>query len=265
MGEVRQCPLCRTPRRFVACPVLDRLVADLPAACAYECGAAGLTVATVVAHEAICTARPVPCKFREYDCAWMGRALDAPAHEAACPRWPAEFRARTERRYRAEYDRVREMLTEHMNTVLDAVAAVIPHGIMSLPGVSLSVPALGARAVFAAASGRRFELRPDALARDTGLAPLRQAYGCVVAHDPTAEGDGAAGDGFGFMARMTVIIIDPERGVVVGVGSAQGSFPGDRIATIPVVFAGALVHPPPWTAYVAVDTVLPRTDHMICH
>jgi hypothetical protein len=268
-GEVRPCPLCQTPRKFVPCPMLDRIVADHPATCTFGCGAAGLTVATVAAHEDGCAERPVACKFREHGCTWTGRAQEAPAHESGCPLWAAEFRERTERHYRSECEKVRRTLVDRVGMAMGALRAVVPHSIMTLPAVTLAIDGAAGRAEFATASGRRFELRADALERDPGLAPLRQTYGCVIVHVPSAEVMMVTGDTpgqrgcYGFMARMTVILLDPATRAIVGVGSMADSFPGDRTAARPVVFAGPVVDPPPWSAYVAVDPLLPRTDRIL--
>jgi len=79
------CPLCRRSlfplREQLA---IDTMLRDVPEECSHGCGAPGLLVSTVAAHEETCAARLIPCRYTAIGCSWVGTIVDELGHRQGC-------------------------------------------------------------------------------------------------------------------------------------------------------------------------------------
>lgn len=84
-SEDVKCPLCHSalyPLHYEE--MVDRIVADCPATCSYNCDTEGLTVSTIAGHEEACEMRTVGCDYEEDGCTWVGQKAQAEAHKQTC-------------------------------------------------------------------------------------------------------------------------------------------------------------------------------------
>jgi hypothetical protein len=247
-GELRgQCQVCRVESAFATCPFINREVRDAPAECSNGCGAKGLTVSTVEAHEAACGYRYAACRNAKYGCAWVGKAHEeTTVHNPTCGfKVHAEFAegaARMEKRWGGRFAE----LSERVRVLLGALSGVICPATAEKPSVWFHMDAITDRRSFDVA-GRSFSFRAEPLARDPDIPELKQAYGCCVVRKPPppAVQEASAAAASVLWVRMQVILAVGE--TAVGVGTVIGTFSEAVPSALRVEFMVPVTQPPPWT------------------
>jgi hypothetical protein len=242
------CQACRKDSAFVPCPLIDREVRDEPAACKNMCNAAGLTVATVEAHEATCGDRFAACRYADSGCQWVGRSSTEAAHSEACLyRLEADYNARVERLERS-YEQKIARLSERIEAVLAAVRAVVSARVLAKLSVDLRMETIADRPAFVVA-GRTFSVRSCPLAKDPAIPRLKQAYGCCVVRVPDERAAVITTTRELWIHLLLFLLVD---GAAIGVGTIIGTLSETGQSALPATFVTPVTQPPPWTVSVSV-------------
>jgi hypothetical protein len=242
-----ECPACRQQCVFVSCPLIDRAVRDDPATCRNMCGTAGLTVASVEAHEVDCPSRFIACRFANVGCTWAGRHTAEDEHAKSCQFQLAErFNVLSERLARRYEAKVTELQNRH-NVILTALHGVMSQRTMDCLSVTLPMANIDEMPEFTV-SQRTFSFRAEYLIPDPGRKPM---LGCCVVNSPS-RGPAVIrkADEHRLWIRLQVILLSAD--AAVGYGTVLGTLSESVPSALPTNFVVPITQPPPWSVVIQI-------------